>query len=237
MWKLFKFIVKLITAFIILSILQVLILKWMPFWLTPLNIKRAIEMRDDKSFHIRKKWVPLEEISPNMIKAVIASEDNLFVVHRGFDWNSIEKELDKKKNSGKRVRGCSTISQQTAKNAFTFGGRNLARKAIEAYYTFLIEKIWGKRRIMEVYLNIIEMGRGIFGAEAAAEQLFGKSAAKLSLNESALIAACLPNPQQRNAAKPTSYLRKRQGQIVALVPKIDFKFLKEWEKSPNIKNK
>jgi monofunctional biosynthetic peptidoglycan transglycosylase len=156
-----------------------------------------------------------------MARAVIASEDNLFDKHSGFDWKAI-KQAQKEYESGKRRRGGSTISQQTAKNVFLLPHRSMVRKGFEAYFTVLIEFLWSKERIMEVYLNVAEMGKGIFGVEAAAEHHFGTSAAKLTRRQSCLIAACLPNPQKRNAGKPSSYISRRAGDIAALESKIGY---------------
>jgi monofunctional biosynthetic peptidoglycan transglycosylase len=169
-------------------------------------------------------WVPIEEISPNLQKAVIASEDGTFLKHNGFDFKAIE--LAYKNNSkGKRIKGGSTISQQTAKNVFLWQGRSYIRKAFEAYFTVLIEFIWGKERIMEVYLNSIEMGNNIYGAEAAARQYFNKSAAKLSAREAASIAAILPNPRKYKAVKSSSYIERRKRSIMKYmryVGKLDY---------------
>ena len=134
----------------------------------------------------------------------------------------MKKAFDEHKNKGKKLRGASTISQQTAKNVFLFPSRSYLRKAVEAYFTVLIEWIWGKERILEVYLNVAEMGKGIYGAEAAAQELFGKSASELTRRESSLIAACLPNPIDRHADKPSNYVSKRAGQIRNLIPKIAY---------------
>lgn len=214
----------LIYAFLF-TVLQVFVLKFVPIVVTPLMVKRSIEFRKDDGFRTHKKWVPIEDINISLAKSVIASEDNLFLTHKGFDWDAIHKEIDKSRETGKRARGCSTISQQTAKNVFTLGDRNMLRKGVEAYYTVLIEKIWGKKRILEVYLNVIEMGKGIYGAEAAAQEFFGKDASRLTLDESALITAALPNPIKMNVPKPGPYMHKRQGQIVSLVPKLDYSLL------------
>jgi len=149
----------------------------------------------------------------------VASEDNLFLSHTGIDYKAIEiarKEAER----GRRLRGASTISQQTAKNVFLWQKRSWLRKGLETYFTFLIEFVWGKERIMEVYLNSIEMGKGIFGAEAVARQNFGKPASKLTKAEAALIAATLPNPKRYNSAKPSAYMLKRQAQIMSLMDKI-----------------
>ena len=158
----------------------------------------------------------MEKISPNLAKAVIASEDARFFSHNGFDWIEIDKALDAHRK-GKRLRGASTISQQTAKNVFLFPGRSWVRKGFEVYFTFLIETFWGKERILEVYLNVAEMGRGIYGAEAAAEHLFCTRAAKLSSRQASLIAACLPNPLVRKANAPSAGVRKRAADIRAMM--------------------
>jgi len=198
--------------FIGITVSWVVLLRWVPVYYTPLMAVRSWEFRNDSTYHTYKTWKPLEKISTNMAKAVVASEDARFYTHNGFDWIEIEKAV-KEHQRGKRLRGASTISQQTAKNVFLFPERSWVRKGFEAYFTFLIEKIWGKERILEVYLNVAEMGKGIFGAEAAAERLFNTRASKLSSRQSALIAACLPNPLQRKANKPTPYLLKRAGEI------------------------
>ena len=225
--SLFKRVLKLLLIkipliFIALSILWVLILKWVPVWVTPLMISRSIEYRNDDSFHTHKKWRSYDNISPELAKAVIASEDNLFAEHNGFDWKEMRKAIDEHKNKGKRLRGASTISQQTAKNVFLFPSRSFVRKGFEAYFTVLIELFWSKERILEVYLNVAEMGKGIYGAEAAAQEIFDKSAAGLTRREASLIAACLPNPVQRQAGKPSAYVSRRAGQIRALIPKIAY---------------
>ena len=225
--SLFKRVLKLLLIkipliFITLSILWVLILKWVPVWVTPLMISRSIEYRNDDSFHTHKKWRSYDNISPELAKAVIASEDNLFAEHNGFDWKEMRKAIDEHKSKGKRLRGASTISQQTAKNVFLFPSRSFVRKGFEAYFTVLIELFWSKERILEVYLNVAEMGKGIYGAEAAAQEIFDKSAAGLTRREASLIAACLPNPVQRQAGKPSAYVSRRAGQIRALIPKIAY---------------
>ena len=225
--SLFKRVLKLLLIkipliFITLSILWVLILKWVPVWVTPLMISRSIEYRNDDSFHTHKKWRSYDNISPELAKAVIASEDNLFAEHNGFDWKEMRKAIDEHKNKGKRLRGASTISQQTAKNVFLFPSRSFVRNGFEAYFTVLIELFWSKERILEVYLNVAEMGKGIYGAEAAAQEIFDKSAAGLTRREASLIAACLPNPIQRQAGKPSAYVSRRAGQIRALIPKIAY---------------
>ncbi len=218
LWRLL--LVKIPAAFLALTILWVVALKWIPVAVTPLMIQRSIQHIDDKNFHTRKTWVSYGKISPEMARAVIASEDNLFDTHNGFDWKQINQAISDHEQKGKRLRGASTISQQTAKNVFLLPTRSIIRKGFEAYFTVLIEKIWGKRRIMEVYLNVAEMGKGIYGAQAAAERFFNKDAAKLSRREACLIAACLPNPLKRNASAPTQYVSRRASMIEGLETKL-----------------
>ena len=212
---------KIPLSLVALSLLWVLLLKWVPVKVTPLMITRAIESRKDDSFFTHKKWTPLEDISPEMVKAVIASEDNLFDTHKGFDWKEIRIAAEEYK-SGKRRRGASTISQQTARNVFLFPSNTVVRKGLEAYFTVLIEWMWGKQRIMEVYLNVAEMGPGIYGAQAAAHQMFGKQASDLTKREACLITACLPAPLTRNPAKPSPYVQRRASQISNLEGKLKF---------------
>ena len=221
-WLARLLLVRIPLAFIAITVLWVLILKWVPVLVTPLMVSRSIEYRSDDDFRTHKKWRSYEKISPELAKAVIASEDNLFAEHNGFDWKEMRKAIDEHKKKGKKLRGASTISQQTAKNVFLFPTRSFVRKAFEAYFTVLIEWIWGKERILEVYLNVAEMGKGIYGAEAAAQEIFGKSASELTRRESSLIAACLPNPIDRHAGKPSQYVSKRAGQIRTLIPKIAY---------------
>jgi monofunctional biosynthetic peptidoglycan transglycosylase len=162
---------------------------------------------------MKHHWVPLEEMSPYMPLAVISSEDAHFETHNGFDFDEIQKAIKEKEERG-RVRGASTISQQTAKNVFLWPQASWVRKGLEAYFTVLIEFIWGKERIMEVYLNSIEMGDGIYGAEAVAQQHFNTKALNLSKQQCALIAATLPNPLKFSSKNPSKYMIKRQGQIL-----------------------
>jgi len=205
-----------------LGLFEVLIHTVVPVWRTPLMTVRSFEYRKDKNFKTRKDWVSLDKISPEMVKAVIASEDNRFATHNGFDTEEIHKMLLEHEKRGKKIRGCSTISQQTAKNMFTFCTNSYFRKAVEAGYTVLIELIWGKKRIMEVYLNIAEFGKGIYGVEAAAQYYFGCSAAKLSRYQASLLAAALPSPLKRDPAHPSKYMLKRSGAIRNLIPKIAY---------------
>lgn len=206
-------------VFMLVSIFWISIHKWVPVYVTPLMVKRSIEFAGDDSFKTKKKWVSLDKISKSMVMAVIASEDNRFDQHNGFDWIEIDKALEAGKK-GKRLRGASTITQQTAKNVFLLPSRSWFRKGLEAWFTLGVELIWGKERIMEVYLNVAEMGKGVYGAEAAARHHFGKSAMKLTAHESALIAATLPNPLKRSASRPGPYVQSRAVQILGLMYKV-----------------
>ena len=160
------------------------------------------------------RWRSLNRISPRLVEAVVASEDARFCSHRGFDFDAIEKAM-KNNERGRRIRGGSTISQQTAKNVFLWPGRGWIRKGLEAGYTVLIETVWGKRRIMEVYLNVAEWAPGVYGAEAASRRWFGKSADELTAREAARLAAILPSPRRYQAAAPGPYVRRRAGRVQA----------------------
>lgn len=206
--SLFKLIFKLIGWFLLLSILLVVVYKWAPVPATPLMGIRYFENPDEA---VRHDWVSLKNISPNLQLAVVASEDQNFLYHDGFDYKAIQKALDEKR---KQTRGASTISQQTAKNVFLWPNRSWVRKGLEVYFTFLIEQLWSKERILEVYLNSIEMGKGIYGAEAASKIWFGKSAARLTSYEAAAIAAILPNPRVYRANPPSNYIQQRKNWIV-----------------------
>lgn len=214
-WKILKW-----TALVLLGlpIIGVLVYKWVPVRYTPLMLQRYIEGRPD-SKHASQQWVDISRISPELVRAVISSEDNLFAKHHGFAWGSI-RQAWKDNHSGKRIRGGSTISQQCAKNVFLPHWHSYIRKAYEAYITVLIELIWGKERIMEVYLNVIEMGPGVYGAEAAAQKYFRHSASRITAQEAALIAACMPNPRKFLVAAPSQYIRGRQQKILSLMPKM-----------------
>ena len=185
-------------GFVALSLLWVALYRVVPVTWTPLMLKRSIENVDCKGFENRRVWVDIDDVAPVVVRAVIASEDGRFMVHGGFDFEELRKMRREHQSKGKKIRGCSTISQQVAKNCFTFGSRTWLRKGLEAYYTFLIEKLWGKRRIMEVYLNVAEMGRGIYGIEAASLEYYGCHASKLNMRQAVCIACILPNPLVRN---------------------------------------
>ena len=223
--KIFRWIWKATLWFIGLSILSVIIFKWVPVPITPLMMTRAIDNKmEGKDMILSHDWEPIENISPNLQKAVIASEDGNFLKHNGFDFKAMQKAF-KNNQKGKRLKGGSTISQQTAKNVFLWQGRSYIRKGLEAYFTVLIELIWGKERIMEVYLNSIEMGNGVYGAESAARHWYRKSAVDLTKKEAAGIAAILPNPRKYKATNSSSYIQRRKDKIVRVmnqIGKIDY---------------
>jgi monofunctional biosynthetic peptidoglycan transglycosylase len=163
---------------------------------------------------LKRDYVDYDEMSSQVKLAVISSEDQIFPDHDGFDWKSIEKAMKYNQKKPGRIRGASTISQQTAKNVFLWQGRDWIRKGLEAYFTKMIEWIWGKRRILEVYLNVIEMGKGIYGVEAASQAYFKKPAKNLSRQQAAMIAACLPNPKKFTVKPPAAYVVVKSGWIV-----------------------
>ena len=211
--KIWTIIWKTCVVFLVLSIVSVIIFRWVPVPLTPLMIIRNIEqIGDGKGLVMEHDWVTLEEISPKLQLAVVCSEDQNYLKHFGVDWGAIQKAM-KENEKGKRVRGGSTITQQTAKNVFLWQGRSYVRKGLELWFTLLIEVFWSKERIMEVYLNSIEMGNGIYGAEAASKHWFHKSAKKLTKDEAAAIAAILPNPLRYKANPASSYIAQRKAWI------------------------
>lgn len=211
--KILRFIWKVLLWFFGISLFLVVLFKFVPVPFTPLMVIRSIEQKmDGKPMILSHDWVPLEEISPNLQKAVIASEDQHFLTHHGFDFNALEKAYANNQK-GKKIKGGSTISQQTAKNVFLWPGRSYIRKAFEAYFTVLIELIWGKERIMEVYLNSIEMGDGVYGAQEASRVWYRKDAANLNRREAAGIAAILPNPRKFKATNSSSYINRRKNAI------------------------
>lgn len=211
--KLLRIVRWILVGFFVSTILAVVCLRFIPVFITPLMVIRCVEqVGGGESIKMHHHWVPMEEISRHMPVAVMASEDQRFLKHHGFDYNAIEKAAIHNMKGGRR-HGASTISQQTAKNVFLWPGRSWIRKGFEVYFTFLIEMMWSKQRIMEVYLNSIEMGDGIYGVDAVAEYHFNTTASQLSRSQCALIAATLPNPRRFNSAAPGEYMRKRQRQI------------------------
>jgi monofunctional biosynthetic peptidoglycan transglycosylase len=211
--------IKVPIGFLVVSLSWVLLYKVVPVKWTPLMLKRSIENIDQKGYRNHRTWMNLDEIAPVMVRAVIASEDGRFMEHWGFDVKELLMMKNEHKKKGKKIRGCSTISQQVAKNCFTFCGHTWWRKGFEAYYTLLIELLWSKERIMEVYLNVAETGKGVFGVEEAAMRNFDRHASKLTTHQAVSIACVLPNPlvrspktaSQRNSSKySTTYKRTQQ---------------------------
>lgn len=219
--KILTILLKITFVLFLSSILFTVIYRFFPVPVTPLMVIRYFE---PEAGRIEKEWKNLEEISPKLPLAVVAAEDQKFEEHFGFDLEAIEKAMKyNEKHKGKRMKGASTISQQTAKNVYLWPGRSWVRKGLEVYFTFLIELLWSKERIMEVYLNVIEMGPGIYGAEAAAQFYFNKPAVKLTKRECASIAAILPNPIRWSASKPTPYIARKRDRIMRFMNKIEIK--------------
>ncbi|OOV28917.1 monofunctional biosynthetic peptidoglycan transglycosylase [Flavobacterium sp. LM5] len=212
-----RFLFKAMLWFFGLSIFSVVVFKFVPVPFTPLMVIRYFEnVADGKENHFSHDWEPIENISMNLQKAVIASEDGTFLTHNGFDFLAMQKAY-KSNERGRKIKGGSTISQQTAKNVFLWQGRSYLRKGLEAYFTVLIEMIWGKKRIMEVYLNSIEMGDGVYGAHAATQYWYRKDASSLTKMQAAGIAAILPNPRKYKATSSSSYINNRKAKIVRVM--------------------
>jgi len=213
--RIFRLIWKIAVWFIGLSFFFVVLFRFVPVPVTPLMIIRCGEqLFDGKEMTLKHDWVSIGQISKNLPLAVVCSEDQNFMNHSGFDIAAIERSVEAAKRGSKRVKGASTISQETAKNIFLWPGRSWIRKGFEVYFTVLIEFVWSKERIMEVYLNSIEMGNGIYGAEAAANHYWKTTAKNLSRTQAAAIAAVLPNPRRYSANPPGPYVQERIGWIV-----------------------
>ena len=203
-----------IAIFLLATATLTLLFRFLPPFTSGLMMERRLEsFFYPGEYHRQYQWVAIENINPAMGVAVVAAEDQLFADHSGFDWEAIEKAVIYNQKH-KKTRGASTISQQTAKNLFLWSGRNWLRKGMETYFTVLIETLWSKERILEVYLNIVELGDGVFGVEAASQYYFKKPAARLSASEAALLAAVLPNPHVYQVNKPSAYIRGRQQWIL-----------------------
>jgi monofunctional glycosyltransferase len=205
----FRFLKRLFIWLFILQLVYIIVLKWVN---PPVTITQLISLV--KGDGLKRDYVDASQMSASAKLSVMAAEDQLFPDHNGFDWKSIEKAMEYNKRKPNRVRGASTISQQTAKNVFLWQGRSWVRKGLELYFTQMVEWIWGKQRILEVYLNVIEMGRGVYGIEAAAQAYFKKPAASLSRNEAAQIAACLPNPKKYTVKPLSKYVAVRSGWVL-----------------------
>lgn len=208
------FLIKAVLIFLTISIVSVILFRWIPVSVTPLMVIRSLEqVVDGEKAVLSHNWVSLDKISNNLAKAVIVSEDQKFIEHFGFDFEAMEKAFEGNQK-GRKIKGGSTITQQTAKNVFLWPQRSYIRKGFEMYFTFLIEVFWSKERILEVYLNSIEMGNGVYGAEAAAQHWFRKPAAKLTKYEAASIAAILPNPRKFKAKGSSNYVERRKNWIM-----------------------
>lgn len=209
--KLWRFAWKSAMWFVIVSVFSVILFRWVPIPVTPLMLIRCVQQKwDGKPATLEKDWVSLDQINNNLQLAVVCCEDQNFLKHHGFDFDAIDR-AQKEAEDGGKLRGASTISQQTAKNVFLWPGRSWIRKGFEAWFTLLIEIFWSKERIMEVYLNVVELGDGIYGAEAAAQHYFGKHAKDLSASESALLAVILPSPLRYSVSAPGPYVLRRQS--------------------------
>ncbi|WP_281227571.1 monofunctional biosynthetic peptidoglycan transglycosylase [Flavobacterium aquiphilum] len=214
------FLLKALLWFFGISVALVVLFKFVPVPFTPLMVIRYFENKAaGKEIYFSHNWEPIDKISMNLQKAVIASEDGTFLTHNGFDFIAMQKAY-KSNERGRKIKGGSTISQQTAKNVFLWQGRSYLRKGLEAYFTVLIEIIWGKKRIMEVYLNSIEMGDGVYGAYAATEHWYRRDASSLTLQQAAGIAAILPNPRKYKATSSSSYINNRKTKIVRIMKHI-----------------
>lgn len=205
--------------FLALSISWVLAYRWLPVRWTPLMLIRTIENTDTADYSNRQIWTPKTNISPTLVEAILLTEDQRFYSHNGFDVYELRKMKKEHITNGKGIRGCSTISQQVAKNCFTFGSHTWLRKGIEAYYTALIEILWGKERILEVYLNIAETGRGLFGMEAACQRYFGTPASTISVSDAAALACVLPKPLTRTPETVMSIHAHRHAAIACRLGK------------------
>jgi monofunctional biosynthetic peptidoglycan transglycosylase len=213
--RLLRLFAMLAVAALLLSLLAVGTLRFVDPWTSAFMVEARIASWGDAApWRLQHEWRDYDHISRQLALAVVASEDQLFPVHDGFDFKQIQKAMDDAER-GRRARGASTISQQVAKNLFLWNGRSWVRKGLEAWFTLLIEGLWSKQRILEIYLNIAEFGRGIYGAEAAAQAYFRKPAANLSRAEAARLAAVLPNPIRYKAVNPGRYVQRRQAQIEA----------------------
>lgn len=212
----FRLLIYLSIFFFTFSVLSVLVLAVVPVTVTPLKVIRLVENLPDEGYTVRSRWTSLSNINPLMPQAVVATEDNNYLIHNGFDFEAIEKAIEENKR-GRRMRGASTISQQTAKNVFCLPDRTWVRKAAETYFTFWIELIWSKERIMEVYLNVIETHPGVYGVGATARIFYDKPASKLNRYEAAMIATVLPNPLRMNLAAPSNYMVRRSARVRGLM--------------------
>jgi monofunctional biosynthetic peptidoglycan transglycosylase len=209
-----RFVLVSALAFVALTWLCVLVMRFVAPVTSAFMVERRLSasIHGEHDFVLKYQWIPFAKVSADLPIALVAGEDQKFPTHHGFDLQAIADALDEA-DEGERLRGASTISQQTAKNLFLWGGRSFVRKGLEAYFTVLLELTWPKRRILEVYLNIAEFGDGVYGAQAAAQEIFHKNAAQLSAHESALLASVLPNPKKLHADRPSAYVSRHADWI------------------------
>lgn len=233
--RLLKWITLAIFACVVLSALLVLALRWVdpPISAFMLETRLQAVSEGDRTYRTDYEWVNLERISPHAAIAVIASEDQQFPFHAGFDLNSIRESV-RASEKGRKLRGASTISQQVAKNLFLWNGRSFVRKGVEAWMTVLIEAMWPKERILEVYLNIAQFGKGVYGVEAASRRFYHKPAARMNSGEAAILAAVLPNPIRMHADRPSAYVLERHDQILGQMRALGgASYLQTLEKEPH----
>ena len=226
MKSIFKILLRIFAVFVVFSLCWVMLYKYVPVRWTPLMLNRSIENVGKKDYRTQRVWVKIDEISPVMVRAVMVAEDGRFMEHNGIDFQQLRSVFRDHWQKGKPLRGCSTISQQVAKNCFTFCGSTLWRKAFEIYYTVLIELFWSKERIMEVYLNIAETGRGIYGVEAAAVNSFGRHASQLTKHQAVSIACVLPNPLRRNPVTVSQKCSKKYRIVYGQVDHVAYPFVR-----------
>jgi monofunctional biosynthetic peptidoglycan transglycosylase len=212
---------------VVLPVLVVLGMRWLHPPTSAFMLRYRVEtLLNRKVPPLRQKWVDWAAISPSLPLAAVAAEDQKFPTHRGFDLESISEAMERNAKGGRHIRGASTISQQVAKNLFLWSGRSYLRKGLEAYFTVLLELLWPKQRILEVYVNIAEFGEGVYGAQAAAEAFFRKGPARLSSGEAALLAAVLPNPKRLRVERPSAYVRERQEWILGQMGQLGSGYVK-----------
>ena len=207
--------VRIPLCLVLFSVTLVTLLRWVPVRHTPMMLKRTLQFRQEGGYHPTQEWVSLDEVSPELIKAVVLAEDQKFYSHSGFDWAELRGMWEAHRKEGAPLRGCSTISQQTAKNVFTLGTRTWLRKGCEVWWTLLIELLWGKDRIMEVYLNVVEMGPDLYGMQAASLEYYGIPALELSTKEAVYLVVCLPEPLRSTPFRLSGTNQRRRSRILA----------------------
>lgn len=222
---------KIAVTFLIGSVTLVLIYRFVDPPLTPLMLIRSLEgLGEGRFVGVSKEWIGIDEVDPDLLSAIIAAEDARFATHGGIDWEAVDAAREyNEKHKGDKVRGASTITMQCARNVFLWQGRNYLRKGLEAYFTYLTELLWGKERILEIYINAIEWGDGIYGVNQAALEYFGTPASKLTRRQAALLAAVLPNPRRWSPAAPTPYIEKRVASITKGARIVDLTWIDRFE--------